>query len=158
MSSESTTSGRLLWAIQITHVEIARLSRRRRHFPTILKRISDYMRFFLCEAAEYSHVFHSFRPSVFLGILGERHSSCFLPKKAISSSRRVLLGRRLLDATEQFESIKGMSSTLNMSNGSGLRRRGHRDLSPSESPRDFWQTWRLSTEAHSNSPSSLPLS
>ncbi len=54
---------------QVMHVQIDRLARGRRQCPTVLQPILHYMRFFLCEPAEYSHIHHSFRPSVFPGIL-----------------------------------------------------------------------------------------
>lgn len=54
---------------QVMHVQVDRLARGRRQFPTVLQPILHYMRFFLCEPAEYSHILHSFRPSVFPGIL-----------------------------------------------------------------------------------------
>lgn len=54
---------------QVMHVQIDRLARGRRRFPTVLEPILHYMRFFLCEPTEYGHILHSFRPSVFPGIL-----------------------------------------------------------------------------------------
>lgn len=54
---------------QVMHVQIDRLTRHHRRFHTVLQPIVHFMRFFLCEPAQYSHVLHSFRPSVFPGIL-----------------------------------------------------------------------------------------
>jgi len=54
---------------QVIHVQVSRLARGHRRFPTVLQPILHLMRFYLREPEQYSHLLHSFRPSVFPGIL-----------------------------------------------------------------------------------------
>jgi hypothetical protein len=61
---------------QVIHVQVSRLSRPHRRFHTVLQPILQLMRFFLSEPTQYSHILHSFRPTVFPGVLG-RYAGMF---------------------------------------------------------------------------------
>ena len=54
---------------QVLSVQVSRLTDGSRNFSTVLKPIFQLMRFFLEEPQCYTHVFRSFRPSVFPGVL-----------------------------------------------------------------------------------------
>lgn len=54
---------------QVLSVQVSRLSDARRSFPAILSPIFQLMRFFLEEPQCYIHLFRSFRPSIFPGVL-----------------------------------------------------------------------------------------
>ncbi|KAH7334190.1 hypothetical protein BKA66DRAFT_480077 [Pyrenochaeta sp. MPI-SDFR-AT-0127] len=54
---------------QVLSVQVSRLSDRSRGFSTVLTPIFQLIRFFLEEPQCYTHIFRSFRPSVFPGIL-----------------------------------------------------------------------------------------
>lgn len=54
---------------QVISVRVCRLTDANRTFPTVLRPIFQFMRFFLLETESYSHVMRCFRPSVFPGVL-----------------------------------------------------------------------------------------
>jgi hypothetical protein len=55
---------------QVLSFQVSKLADMRRNFMTIFNPIFQLIRFFLQESQRYTHIFRSFRPSVFPGVLG----------------------------------------------------------------------------------------